>query len=45
MKSEEFIDANASRDIMMLEVNRQILENLFLVCQEVFMPVLGNPLN
>lgn len=33
MKSEEFIDANASRDIMMLEVNRQILENLFLVCQ------------
>lgn len=33
MKSEEFIDVNASRDIMMLEVNRQILENLFLVCQ------------
>lgn len=33
MKEAEFIDANASKDIMMMEVNRSILENLFLVCQ------------
>jgi hypothetical protein len=33
MKSEEFLDANASKEIMMMEVNRSILENLFLVCQ------------
>jgi len=45
MKSEEFLDANISKDIMMMEMNRSILENLFLVCQEVFMPVLGNPHN
>jgi hypothetical protein len=32
MKSEEFLDANAPRDIAMMEVNRSILENLFLVC-------------
>jgi hypothetical protein len=33
MKSEEFLDANISKDIMMMEMNRSILENLFLVCQ------------
>jgi hypothetical protein len=33
MKSEEFLDANAVKDIMMMEMNRSILENLFLVCQ------------
>ena len=32
MKSEEFLDANAYKDIMMMELNRSILENLFLVC-------------
>jgi hypothetical protein len=32
MKSEEFLDANAVKDIMMMEMNRSILENLFLVC-------------
>ncbi len=32
MKSEEFLDANAGKDIMMMELNRSILENLFLVC-------------
>ena len=32
MKSEEFLDANAAKDIMMMELNRSILENLFLVC-------------
>lgn len=33
MKGEEFLDINAARDIMMMEVNRSILENLFLICQ------------
>ncbi|TNV88245.1 hypothetical protein FGO68_gene15451 [Halteria grandinella] len=33
MKGEEFLDQNAGRDIMMMEVNRSILENLFLICQ------------
>ena len=33
LKSEEFLDANAVKDIMMMEMNRSILENLFLVCQ------------
>jgi hypothetical protein len=32
LKSEEFSDVNAVKDIMMMEVNRSILENLFLVC-------------
>jgi len=45
MKAEEFLDANAAKDIMMMEASRSILENIFNVCQEVFMPVLGNPLN
>jgi dynein heavy chain len=45
MKAEEFLDVNVSKDIMMMEANRSILENVFNVCQEVFMPVLGNPLN
>jgi hypothetical protein len=33
MKAEEFLDVNASKDIMMMEINRSILENLFLICQ------------
>ena len=33
MKAEEFIDANAAKDIMMMEINRSILENLFTICQ------------
>lgn len=32
LKSEEFLDVNAHKDIMMMEMNRSILENLFLVC-------------
>lgn len=33
MKAEEFLDANVHKDIMMMEINRSILENLFLICQ------------
>jgi hypothetical protein len=32
MKAEEFLDANAHKDIMMMEINRSILENLFTIC-------------
>jgi dynein heavy chain len=28
-----------------MEVNRDILNNMFLICHDVYMPVLGNPLN
>jgi hypothetical protein len=33
LKAEEFLDVNVVKDIMMMEMNRSILENLFLVCQ------------
>lgn len=36
---------NIDKEIVFMEMNRQILENLYLICNEVFMPVLGNPLN
>lgn len=44
-KNVEITDANISREVMMMEINRSILENLYLICQEVYMPVLANPLN
>jgi dynein heavy chain len=28
-----------------MELNKQILENLYWICQEVYMPVMSNPLN
>jgi dynein heavy chain len=28
-----------------MEINKKILENLFAICNEVYLPVLGNPLN
>lgn len=36
---------NIEEEIIFMELNKQILENLHLICNEVFMPVLGNPLN
>jgi len=36
---------NIDREVVFMEINRQILENLYLVCNDVYMPVLGNPLN
>jgi len=44
-KTVDITDANVQKEVMMMEINRQILENLYLICQEVYMPVLGNPLN
>ena len=36
---------NIDKEVIFMEINRQILENLYLVCNDVYMPVLGNPLN
>jgi len=37
--------AGIAKEIVFMEVNRPILENLYNVCTEVFLPVLGNPVN
>jgi dynein heavy chain len=36
---------NIEREIIFMEIDRRILDGLHLVCNDVFMPVLGNPLN
>ena len=41
----EINEENIDREIIMMEINKKILENLYLICNEVYMPVLGNPLN
>jgi dynein heavy chain len=33
------------KEIVFMEINRPILDNLYNTCTEVFLPVLGNPLN
>ena len=38
-------ESNAQQEIMFMEVNKQILENLYTLCNEVYLPVLGNPQN
>jgi dynein heavy chain len=38
-------ETNVDKEVIFMEINKQILENLYLVCNEVYMPVLGNPLN
>lgn len=32
-KNVEITDANISKEVMMMEINRQVLENLYLICQ------------
>jgi len=34
-----------AKDVVFMELNKPILDNLLAICQGVFMPVLGNPLN
>jgi len=36
---------NVHKEVIIMEINRKILENLFVICNEVYLPVLGNPLN
>lgn len=38
-------EKNCAQEILFMEVNRQILENLYTLCNEVYLPVLGNPAN
>lgn len=41
----EITPQNIEDEVIFMELNKQILENLHMICNEVFMPVLGNPLN
>jgi len=36
---------NIADELLFMEINRQILENLYLISNEVFMPIMGNPQN
>jgi dynein heavy chain, axonemal len=37
--------ANISNEIIFSEINRQVLDSLHGICHDVYMPILGNPLN
>ena len=41
----ELTMANISKEVIFCEVTRPILENLHQICHDVYMPILGNPLN
>lgn len=36
---------NVDQEIIFMELSRNVLENLYSLCNEVYMPVLANPLN
>jgi len=38
-------ESNVNEEVIFMELNKNSLENLFLLCNEVYLPVLGNPLN
>jgi len=37
--------ANIDKEVIFMEINKQILENLYSICNEVYSPILSNPLN
>jgi dynein heavy chain, axonemal len=37
--------ANISNEVIFSEINKPVLENLHGICHDVYMPILGNPLN
>jgi dynein heavy chain len=37
--------SNIDNEIIFMEINKGIMDNLYQVCNEVFMPILGNPVN
>jgi dynein heavy chain len=41
----ELTEANMSQEIIFMEVNKEVLQNLHGICSNVYMPMLGNPLN
>jgi dynein heavy chain len=36
---------NVAQELVFMEINRNILENLYMISNEVFMPIMGNPKN
>lgn len=36
---------NIGQEVVFMEINKAILENLYMICNEVYSPVLSNPLN
>jgi len=37
-------EANVDQEIIFMELSKNVLENLYSMCNEVYMPVLANPL-
>ena len=37
--------SNIDNEVIFMEMNRNVMDNLYQVCNEVFMPILGNPVN
>jgi dynein heavy chain len=45
-KEEVIIDEhNVTSEVIFMELSRDVLANLYLICHDVYLPVLGNPLN
>ena len=38
-------EANVDQEVIFMELSKNVLENLYSMCNEVYMPVLANPLN
>jgi len=36
---------NIQNEVIFMEVNKVVMDNLYQICSEVFMPILGNPIN
>lgn len=36
---------NIDQMVIFMEINKQILENLYAICNEVYSPIMSNPLN
>jgi dynein heavy chain len=46
-KGEDIIidENNVASEVIFMELNKNVLDNLYLICHDVYLPVLGNPLN
>jgi dynein heavy chain len=36
---------NVDKEVIFMELNKDVLANLYLICHDVYLPVLGNPYN
>jgi hypothetical protein len=41
----ELDEKNINKEVVFMEINKEILGNLHGICSGVYMPILGNPLN